>query len=208
MPILMSLIILLLGISLLYLKEGKIHSKLYLFELNTNFGDYINYSDISILPYYNNILKFINRFQGGGVLYNPTNDANYGKNLAIKLQKDNHKVLYLKVPENIENFHVWFNLQFKNMLWWSDRKSQNLLKESNLIIILDNYDNIFLNNNINDVKGHTNTLTIVEAHNLLLYKIIFIIRNKEYAIITLEFNGGAKYYNLYTKNLYTKNLID
>ena len=71
--------------------------------------------------------------------------------------------MYLKVPENIENFYVWFNLQFKNILWWSDRKSQNLLKESNLIIILDNYDNIFLNNNINDVKGHTNTLTIVEA---------------------------------------------
>src|SRR5579872_5731200 len=117
MSTLIYLLILLLNITLFFLKESTIHRKLYLYQLNTNLN-YDNYTDINILPYYPNIIKFITRFEGGGVLYNPTNDDNYGKNLAIKLQKDNYKVLYLKVPKNIKDFFTWFNLQFKNILWW------------------------------------------------------------------------------------------
>lgn len=188
-------------ITVIWLKDGPLHKRLYLWQLEKTYTPPISKCMLVILEY-EHIINFIDRYKGGGVLYK-NKDNNLGINIANKLIQDGYHVIYLSVPPNIK-FYTWFNKQFNNIFWWSENKPLHLLYESNLIIILDNYDNMLDNYpNLDDREAYTNNIAVVQAANQGLFKPIFVISRKEYTNEVLRYNGHTKYYNLYSKYFYT-----
>jgi hypothetical protein len=205
MTLVISVFVLLVAIAIIYLKDGEWHKRLYLsrYEKSQSICNN-NHHAVNILEY-PNIVSFLDRFRGAGVLYRGDNDENYGPNLVNKLQEDGYRVLYFSVPKNTKDFYHLFQCIFRNLFWWSIEMPQHFLRDSNLIVILDNYDNM-LDHSFDYRSGYSANIAIVYAANELLFKPIFIISKKEYANEVLQYNGHTKYYNLFSDKFYT--LID
>lgn len=148
----------------------------YLSRLISSLSD-VRMEDYSDEVLHQNILKFINQGFGGGVLYTERNNGlQYAKTLSL----DGYFVLYSRVPDNITNFDSWFISQFTHIFWWQTSFPTRLLKKnSNLIVILDNYDHVLNIHKLSEVIS--NRLAVIHSHNQELYKSIFILSNKKYA---------------------------
>ena len=199
-----SLVIVFILIVIVLLKDGKYHKNLYLSQYEKSASiDII--SRKRTMKEYSHITDFLNHFRGGGVLYRDNNDENYGPDLVEKLRKDGKKVLYFNVTTE-ENFYDKFNSIFQNKYWWSIEMPKHFLYDSDLVVILDHYDNMMDNHIFSDRCAYSANIAIVYSSNMNLFKPIFIITNKEYANELLQYNGHTKYYNLYSDRFYK--LID
>jgi hypothetical protein len=148
------------------------------------------------IPEYEHVIDFLHYYQGGGVIY--TSDTNYGFHLANQLRQDSYIVLHACVPPNVTQFDAWFGDQFKNRWWWSDRVPVDFLRESNLVMILDHYDNLFDHHPKAHRRAHTDYIAIIYSSDWRLIKPIFILHDKSHANEVLQYNFHAKYSNLLT----------
>jgi hypothetical protein len=186
------LVFIILAIGIVFLKDGEIHKKLYLstFEHSSfiSSGATLNTTE------YDNIKEFITVYRGGGVLFSD----NYGESYAKQLQEEGYKVLYCKVPKNV-NYFEWFDSQFNNIFWWSKKKPEHFLHNSDLIVILDDYDNL-MDAYPDDRDGITISIAVIQSSNMMLFKPIFILKSKSYANEILQYNSHTKFQNLYSKS--------
>jgi len=159
---------------------------------------------------YERILQFLESGNSAAVLKIPNRE--YGTHIAKMLFNDGYLVLYASVPDMYEieinykeSFNLWFNSQFKNIFWYCNDMPRGLLKDSNIILILDNYDNIYLNR---DRELVTNSIAISLSKTQNLFKTIFISSNKEFTKEILTYNDGKGYINLNTKSIFSSKEIE